>query len=209
MENKNTAVVSLIVAVCSIGILFFINSFYGKNHIDKWTSESPIRFLSIAQKKLNENKPHEAITNIATTIKIIRKIEYFGDSTANKYLENAIVDLETVIDEIGNDEVSLRDLNMAIFEALNAVAYADLKLSEVDLKNGDDKKAFYLLKTTLLALKRSTNYTQARDELMEEKVISDLEIVLDSLETTMHIDNTSLEVINKEIETLLDREFVD
>lgn len=206
---NNTAIWGIIITILSVAILTYINHLSGKNHIDLWTSKSPIRFISQAQKKLNEHKPYDCIVDLQRAVKVLKSIEGYGDSTSNRYLENSIEDLVTVISEIDEKDISLEDMNIAIFEALNAVAYADLKMAEKDMKRGEYEKALVLLKTTRLAVLRSTRYIQPNDVMMEQKVISDLESVLDSLESTQHFDFAEIEQLNQEIEALLDRDYLD
>lgn len=204
-----TATWSVIGVIFSISILAYVNYLSGKNHIDLWTSKSPIRFLSQAHKKLNEDKPYECIVDLQSAVKIIRSIEGYGDSTSNRYLENSVNDLVTIISEIDEKEISLEDLNVAIFETLNAIAYADLKMAEKDIKSGDYEKALVLLKTTRLAVMRSTKYIQPQDTVMEKKVILDLESVLDSLESSQHFDYSEIDQLNQEIEALLERDYLN
>jgi len=180
-----------------------------KNHIPEWTANSAIRFLSHAQQDLSKNELHECTQNLERAVKIMKSIEHYSDDISNEYIENSIHDLSTVITEINEEHPSLDDLNVALFEALNAVAYADLKIAEVDLEKGDLKKSLVLLKTSLFAVKRSARYMQPQDVILEQKVILDMQSVIDSLEITLHIHPSELENLNKEIEEVLEREYLE
>ncbi|MEQ6120784.1 hypothetical protein [Reichenbachiella sp. MALMAid0571] len=199
----NIAIWGVLIVVAGIGTLTYLSHLSAQKHIGEWTATSPIRFLSKAQQHLNEHEPYECVENIQKAIKIVKSIEYYGDNNVNKYLEKSINDLNKIVDEIEEDHISTTDVNMALFEALNAVAYAELMISEHDLENNDHHKAIFLLKTTLSALEKSTRYIQAKDELKEEKLISEVKSAIDYLDSpnqTSHYDFTK---INEEIEELL------
>tara|TARA_R110000868_G_scaffold154186_3_gene380270 strand:+ start:434 stop:1078 length:645 start_codon:yes stop_codon:yes gene_type:complete len=201
----NIAIWGIIIVVAGIGTLTYLSHLSAQKHIGEWTATSPIRFLSKAQQHLNEHEPYECVENIHKAIKLIKTIEYYGDKTVNKYLENSINDLTRIVEEIEGDEISIKDVNMALFEALNAVAYAELMISEHDLDNNDHQKAIFLLQTTLSALKKSTRYIQPEDGFNEERLISEVKSAIEYLNSSNQSSQYDFSEINQEMEEVLER----
>ncbi|MEQ9285659.1 MAG: hypothetical protein RIG77_02050 [Cyclobacteriaceae bacterium] len=198
------AVWGVVGVILSISLIAYLGQVKARKHIGEWTATSPIRFLSKAQQHLEDNKPYECIEDLKRAIKILKSIEYYGDSMVNTYLENSIGHLTGAIAAINTPEFSKEDLNLTIFEALNSVAYAELKISEQNLKNGNHEQAIFLLRTTLLALTRSTRFARPMYLQKEHQLIADIESTLISMEHSPNFDESDFEKINTEFEKILE-----
>jgi len=205
----NIAIMGVITVVIGIGLLTYLSHLSAQKHIGEWTATSPICFLSKAQQHLNEHEPYDCVENIHKSIKLIKEIEFYGNKSVNKYLEKSVGDLTKIIEEIEEDRISKKDVNMALFEALNAVAYAELMISEHDLENNDHNKAIFLLETTLVALQKSTRYIQSKDDFNEEKLISEVKFAIKHLKSSGQSSPYDFTEINREIEDILERVYMD
>ncbi len=200
----NIAILSIIIVTTAIVILFYISEENAKEHISDWLATSPVHSLYKAQNALNRNHYDQAQEALDKAILELQSIERYSDETVNKYINNTIEDLITIEDELIDGKLNLDDLNLVFFEAMNAVAYADLKIAEQDLKEEKKYKAVYLLKSSVLILKRSLLYTNDSVKKKENKIIYQLSGVLDSLKSSPDFNFYGFSEINDEIEEILD-----
>ncbi len=207
MKNtqKNIAIWSIFDLCVAITVLVYLSSKGTEQHISDCFATSPAHSLYRAQKAINLDKIDLAEKEIFNAISDLKSVEAYSDLDVNVYLERAVEDLTKIESELLADDLNVEDLNIAFFETMNALAYADLKIAEKDLANGDKYKAIGLLKASVQILQSSLLYMDDSLRNQENMIISQLSEAIDSLTDSPYVSAYDFRKINAEIEEILDK----
>ncbi|WP_109832252.1 hypothetical protein [Reichenbachiella versicolor] len=170
---------------------------YYLGHKDVLTLEravAPIEHLTNAHHAIEKERFQEGYKEIEKAIFGMKIIEKNADSTAMKFVDEAIEDLKLVEIEIKNDSVIMDDLNHAFFNALNSIAYANLRISENRLEHGQKFKAMNLLSISFREMLSSLEYaTTSTQKKHEEKAVADVRKFLKDLKQADYIHDIDLQ----------------
>lgn len=146
---------------------------------------------------LKEHAYERSLDQLDGAIKAIREIELDLDEESKRILEFSISELELVKKEMEMDSLVTADLNEAFSDALNALTIAELKVSEILLKQNHPKDALVALKYGMYHVKHALKYSQGEkkeyeihiyqeiDELLENNSLSEEEMI-EKLEAMIH-----------------------
>ncbi len=146
---------------------------------------------------LKEHAYERSLDQLDGAIKAIREIELDLDEESKRILEFSISELELVRQEMEMDSLVTADLNEAFSDALNALTIAELKVSEILLKQNHPKDALVALKYGMYHVKHALKYSQGDkkeyeihiyqeiDELLENNSLSEEEMI-EKLEAMIH-----------------------
>lgn len=146
---------------------------------------------------LKEHAYERSLDQLDGAIKAIREIELDLDEESRRILEFSISELELVRTEMEMDSLVTEDLNEAFSDALNALTIAELKVSEILLKQNHPKDALVALKYGMYHVKHALKYSQGEkkeyeihiyqeiDELLEDNSLSEEEMI-EKLEAMIH-----------------------
>lgn len=146
---------------------------------------------------LKEHAYERSLDQLDGAIKAIREIELDLDAESRRILEFSISELELVRTEMEMDSLVTEDLNEAFSDALNALTIAELKVSEILLKQNHPKDALVALKYGMYHVKHALKYSQGEkkeyeihiyqeiDELLEDNSLSEEEMI-EKLEAMIH-----------------------
>lgn len=146
---------------------------------------------------LKEHAYERSLDQLDGAIKAIREIELDLDEESKRILEFSIAELELVKKEMEMDSLVTADLNEAFSDALNALTIAELKVSEILLKQNHPKDALVALKYGMYHVKHALKYSQGEkkeyeihiyqeiDELLENNSLSEEEMI-EKLEAMIH-----------------------
>lgn len=194
----------LFLVIVGIGGLGYYNQSSLSDYLDPSTASMPRAHLLLAENEYRRDKLEESYREIDLGIKSLYSIEDYSDSVANYYIELAIKELELIKDEIIKDSVNTEDMNHAFFETFNAMAYVNLRLSELRLEEDRKMKALEYFKNSFSNLKLSISYANHNDVKKEEKVIAEMRHILKEFKSEEDFEGFDYEQLNSEIEALME-----
>lgn len=186
-----------------IGALVYFNQSSLSDYLDSSTAKMPRAHLLLAENEYRRDKLEESYREIDLGIKSLYAIEDYSDSVTSYYIELAIMELELIKDEILNDSVNAEDMNHAFFETFNAMAYVNLRLSELRLEEDRKMKALEYFKNSFANLKLSMTYADNDYVKKEEKIIAEVRHILKAFKSEEDFEGFDYEQLNSEIEALM------
>ena len=207
MNNKNTAVFSIIFLCASMYLLHISSSPYSESHLSNWLRTAPIYFVSKAQQSLNKQQPKEGVENIKNAIISMKSIERYSADEVKTYIDKSIFELNFISDQILHNKIDKSELNHAFYRAINTVAYAELRISKNEFAQGEVYQSLALMKTVQILLQRSLVYSDSSDTLKEEEliIIEHVKILISEIEESGVLSEKEFILINTEIEELLNK----
>lgn len=204
MENKTTAIPSMLVIIVSVAILHMVNLIHDELTIER--AMGPVRHLSDARHLIVNKDYNGAIMQLDDAMMQMRVIEQYSDSSSVAHIERAVQDLEIVEIEIRSDSLVVADLNKAFFNALNSIAHACMTISEDNLDKGERYKAMRFMNATFAEMIASLKFVNSDDlKHKEEKVISHVREILDNMEASNYTYKFDYDAINHELEELIEK----
>lgn len=209
MEDRNTALTSIAVILVSFLALGIFTVNQSKENISDWLTRAPITFLSKAQYELNKNHDYSSKDNLFNAIHSMQSIERYTSDEVKVYVDLAISELYELLEIMEYKHLSTSDINHAYFDAINAVAYAELRISEHEFEIGKEKHSLKLMSTVLVLLNKSLAYIpeDAKAAPIEKSIIHHVRQMIDKIKATGKFSKKEFEQINQEIEGLLDAIF--
>ncbi len=135
---------------------------------------------------------------LAKAIESMRELEKDLDKESKFIIETSIKDLNKVLKEIESKELSKADLNAAYAMALDALTYAEIKITEHLLEENSSKDAIIALKYGMVHLRNALKYSD--DEKLKNFEMHIYE-ELDSLIANKSIDHDEMK---KKLDHLLE-----
>ena len=209
MKNISNGVWGILIVTVSIIALSFFTRNHSKDDINDWLTTAPIFFLSQAQYELNAKNKYTCRENLYNAINSMKSLERYSSDDVKQYVDQSIFELYHLIEVSEYKNLNVSDSNLVIFHAINAVAYAELRISEDEFKNGKSEESLVLMKTVLVLLNQSINYIELSDisELEEISIISHVEKMVNKIKLDGHISDKEFDTINLEIEAVLNKAF--
>lgn len=192
MSNKG--ILYLIIAVVLVVGMITIPKFYKSLDplkTDFYLDNSKVYLL----REYDYERSH---AQLVKAIESMRELEEELDEQGKFIIETSIKDLDKISEEIENKELSKADLNAAYAKALDALTYAEIKISEHLLEENSSKDAIIALKYGMVHLRNALKYSDSEELKNFEMHIYE---ELDSL-----IDNKSLshDEMKKKLDHLLE-----
>mgnify|MGYP001791945953 CR=1 FL=1 len=192
MSNKG--ILYLIIVVILVVGLITIPKFYKSLDplkTDFYLDNSKVYLL----REYDYERSHAQLTK---AIESMRELEKELDEQGKFIIETSIKDLDKISEEFENKELSKADLNAAYAKALDALTYAEIKISEHLLEENSSKDAIIALKYGMVHLRNALKYSDSEELKNFEMHIYE---ELDSL-----IDNKSLshDEMKKKLDHLLE-----
>ena len=191
---RNKGIIYVIVVVVLVAGMITIPKIY--NTLDPL---KPDFYLDNSKVYLLREYDYErSHAQLAKAIESMRELEKELDEQGKFIIETSIKDLYKISREIESKELSKADLNAAYAKALDALTYAEIKISEHLLEENSSKDAIIALKYGMVHLRNALKYSDSEELKNFEMHIYE---ELDSL-----IDNKSLshDEMKKKLDHLLD-----
>lgn len=176
MKNPNIIIALSIVFILILGVKY---SYYE----DREQEEHPaVNDIAVRPDDMLKNATHyyrdygqrmTSIQYINKAIKSMELIEKDMDSTSNSIIEVAIADLKSLVEEFEKKEVDENHMEHAFANALNSLAFAQLRLAESYRDQGLDQDAEAASKYALKHLNAAMYFSEAA-EIKAEKHIVDM-----------------------------------
>ncbi len=129
---------------------------------------------------LKEHAYERSISQLDEAIAAMREIEADLDQDSKDVIETSISDLVKVRTEMVMDSLVQEDLNRAFTNALSALTLAELKVSEVLIKEHHSMDAIVAMKYGMLHLKNALKYAEGEKKEYEIHIYEELDSLLES-----------------------------
>ncbi len=174
MKNANLLIALIIIFVLLLGIK---SSYYDRQEQEKHPSVNdvairPDDMLRNAMHYYRDYGQHlTAIDFINRAISTMRIIEKDMDSTSNHIIETTITDLQSLIVEFEEEHVDEVHMEHAFANAMNSLAFAQLRVSEKYLAQGLDDDAAAATKYAFKHLLTAMYFSEAAELEAERHVM--------------------------------------
>lgn len=193
----------LISLIAGIITVIYINESHIRRYLDLLTSESPKEHLASAEKSLEKRDIENSIKELDLAIESLSLIEDYSEKRVNLFIEKAISELENLKIEIKEGKIISDDFKNAYFKAYISTAYANIKLSELEIQDGTIKRSYEHFNNCSIYLKRGLKYVTESKKLDEKILIDEVNEILKALEAGKDLANFNFDRINRKMENLL------
>jgi hypothetical protein len=201
---KNNLFPNLLFLIASFGILYLVF------HISQPDSPTlndqamtPDLHLKNVEKYAKEHEYERSKMHLEKAIETMRIIESDVDVHSGKIIEKTIKELEAIQPLLKDNAYDTRPINDAIAQALTALSYAELRVSESYAETNKLNKANIALDYGLLHLKHALNFSGGYIRSRELHIYHEMDSLFkshdsNSMEVTLMLDH-----LVKELDTLL------
>ncbi|MGB3464576.1 MAG: hypothetical protein WBA74_04870, partial [Cyclobacteriaceae bacterium] len=174
----------LLALIIVLGIVFLPKLLNNQDHLkpDFYLDNSKVYLL----REYDYERSHEQLKKAITAM---RNLENDLDEESKAILETSIRQLEIVLEEIETEDLVKSDMNIAYAKALDALTYAEIKVSEHLLEENAGKEAIIALKYGMVHLRNAIKYSDSEELVKFEMHIYE---ELDSLIESNTIDHDQL-----------------
>lgn len=187
------------------GIMFIISSLFGHSEPHTLTEDAvePDRYLQNSRVYAQEHAFGRSIEHLTKAIVAIRNIEQEIDPESQKTVDKAVAQLERVRREIEADTLDFTEMNRAFISALNALTYAEIKVTEQYLESHDVDRAQVALKYGMVHIKNALKYTQGEKRAYEIHLYAELDSITKSKNLSNDEIIARLEHVLSELDTAI------
>lgn len=140
----------------------------------------PDLFLGNSKVYAQEHAYSRSLEHLDKAILAIKNIEQEIDPQSRKTVDKAVHQLQMVHDEIKADTLNVKDMNKAFLNALNALTYAEIKVTEQYIASHDLDKAKVALKYGMLHLKNALKFSQGKIREYEIQMYAELDSIIEN-----------------------------
>lgn len=151
---------------------------------------------------------HRSVVHLEEIIKSIKTYDEYPNLSEHELLDEAIKRLRKVDDEIIGDSLKSNDIYDAFDFTLNALAKAELKISESAFKTDQSELARLALKQAQLHIKNAflldyTRKSSDKNYTVEVKVFKELDSLIENESLSVQELDTRLTEISSELDAIL------
>ena len=194
----------LVFIALTMAILYFVGHLF---EIDSPTlndhAVDPDIHLENTKRYANDQSFNRSLYHLDKAIKAIRILEDDADDYSREILEKTIDELLNLKVELETKTLSTEDMNAAIYNALNALAMLELRISESYAETNKLKKAKIAMKYSLLHLEHSTYYSKGTLREKEVEVYNAIDSMLTSESLNSNDVSLKLSELITEMDSLL------
>ncbi len=160
--------------------LFAIHHFAMKSAPSTLTADvvEPDILLSNSKKYFEEDAHQRSMEHLYRAIQAIEKIEQDIDDDSKKKVDKAVKSLKNIYSEMKHDTFNIKKLNEASVKALNALTYAELKVTEHFVESHELDKARVALQYGMLHVKNALMFSEGVKKEYEIKIYAELDSLL-------------------------------
>ncbi|NQZ78861.1 MAG: hypothetical protein HRT61_22510 [Ekhidna sp.] len=160
----------------------------------------PDLLMNTADKNFQDNKSIRAINFLEDAIKMMKLLEKDGDSISIEAIEVAIYDLQVVENHIKAEDISEELMYEAFADAMNSLAFASLRISEVFIREGKEEEARVTINHAMDHLQNSIYFARGEQKESEIKIAGHLQRVI---ENHLESDISEIDFVMAEIDSLV------
>ena len=135
----------------------------------------PDILLSNSKAYIEEHARERSLFHLDQAIQSIKEIEQDMDEESKKRVDESIRELEIVFNEIRDDNFEMKDLNNACIKALNALTYAEIKVSEHFIESDQLDKAKLAMKYGMLHVKNALMFSEGTKKEYEVTIYAEMD----------------------------------
>jgi len=192
-----------ILIIAGIIAVLYINESHIRKYLDAMTSQAPRENLEKAQAALENHDIKASIDAIDLAIESLGFVEEYTDSISRSYIEKAIAEMRNLEVEIQKDELVFEDYKHAYFEAYSSMAYANLRLSELEFQDGSKERAYEHFNNTFAYLKSALKYVADPKLEKEQALINEVNEILEAMKAHEDLASFDFNNMNNEMEDLM------
>ena len=190
-------------AIC-IGVFIVATIYFPHDATLSEKAVGPDLYLKNAKVYVREHAYNRSLHHLDLAIQSIQAIEQELDENSKKTVDVAINRLKLVYDEILNDSLQENDMNDAFMRALNALSFAEIRVSEHFIESDDLESARIALKYGKVHIKNALNYSNGNARDYELHIYEEIDAVMDDDSLTKQEIITKLEHMLAELDTLVE-----
>lgn len=198
---KNSLKIILLLGV--VIAIIYMNESHIRRYLDAFTAEEPKEHLNKVEKAIEAHDVKGSLDEINLAIQSMSSIEDYTDSVASAYIEKSIAELENLKVEIEKDELIVADFKHAYYEAYSSMAYANLRLSELEFEDGTIERAYEHFNNCFSYLKSAMKYVPEPKKEREKILIRQVNEILESLRAHDGLEKFDFGQMNTEMEQLM------
>ncbi|MFT4833436.1 MAG: hypothetical protein ACI83W_001361 [Marinoscillum sp.] len=182
----------------------FVGTFH-KNTSPSTLNEEAVKpdlLLSNSRQYYSERSRRRSLHQLSMAIEAIRKIEQDMDDESKTKVDAAVAELDEIRREMSHESFDLEHLNKASIRALNALTYAELKVTEHFVESHETDKAKVALKYGMVHIKNALMYASGSKKDYELKIYEEMDSVLSDGKLTEKEIIEKLELIIEELDNL-------
>lgn len=146
-----------------------------------------------------EHAYERSLMHLDEGINAIREIEQDLDPESKKTVDEAVENLRVIHAEIAGDSLSMKDMNEAFVKVLNALTYAEIKVSEHFYQSEELENAQVALKYGRLHMKNALKYAEKDMRDYEVQLYSEIDSLIENNtfsneEIIAHLENILAEL---------------
>lgn len=162
--------------------------------------------LLIANSRLyaQEHAYDRSLQQLEMAIETIESIEQDLDEESVKNIDKALVALKKVYEEIKSHDLNNDDMNRAFTKTMNALTFAELKITEHLLETDDFHEAKAVLKSGMIHIKNALKFVDKGHKSYELHIYAEIDSLLSHPELSKAQVAHELEKMLKELNTLVE-----
>lgn len=207
-NNNLKAPGHILFLIGTFGVLFGVGMLIEHTQPAGLTDEAlePDILLSNSRTYFEEDAHGRSVMHLYNAIEAIKKIEQDLEPESKEKVDRAVVQLEQILQDMSGEIFDVKKLNEASVKALNALTYAELKISEHFVESHELGKAKLALKYGMLHVKHALVFAEGAkkeyeisiytemDSLIESDELSDKEIIQKLERMIEDLDNLGLQL---------------
>lgn len=162
--------------------------------------------LLIANSRLyaKEHAYKRSLHQLDLAIKTIQEIEQDLDEDSQKTIDKAVRELEFVHQEISKHQLKNTDMNHAYTKTMNALTYAELKITEHFIETDDYHEAMAALKSGMIHIENALKFVDGGHKEYELHIYAEIDSLLEHPELGKEEIVKELEKMLGELNTLVE-----
>lgn len=161
---------------------------------------NPDLYLSNTKSYYQEHAVDRSIMQLEKAIEAIEEIEQDIDDDSKRIIDTALGDIRRVKAKMQEGDIDVETLNKVSIEALNALTYAEIKVTEHFVESHEQEEARIALKYGLIHMKNALNFSKGKTREYEIQIYNDIDSLLDNEELKNEEIITRLEQMLRDIE---------
>ena len=185
------------------GILYCISYLFPPDPLVHSALEAD-RLLGNSRLYAKEHAYHRSLSHLDMAIKAIEDIEQNLDVESQGTIELALVDLKKVSREIKMSKPMDENMNHAFAKALNALTFAELKVTEHFVESGQYDEARVAMKYGMIHIQNALKFVGDEDKDYELHIYSEIDSLVRSKTKDKKAILKELEQMESELNSLVE-----
>ncbi|MFY0599796.1 MAG: hypothetical protein JXR03_08985 [Cyclobacteriaceae bacterium] len=188
-----------------IGIFKVATVLFPTNAISNAAGEADL-LIGNSRLYAKEHAYERSLHQLELAIETITEIEQELDAESQKTIDRALEELHTVQKEIEEHKLDNTDMNHAFTKTMNALTYAELKITEHFIETDDFHDAHAALKSGMIHIKNALKFADSGHKAYERHIYAEIDSLLQHPELGKKEIVNELEKMLAELDQLVEEE---